>query len=125
MPPRERAKRGQIYIVDFEDHECRGTEQKKKRPWVILSSDLLNSDKDIKGYIAAPLTTQTHKKSEPFRLLIEMRVKGRPENSLVLLEQLRFISEERLNEKPIWALDAKTLAKLEIGLYYILHLLHS
>ena len=123
MPPRERAKRGQIYYIDFPEHESRGTEQRNRRPWIILSSDYINLDKNIKGYIVAPLTTKIDKTSTPFRVIIETKIGGRPSQSLILLEQLRFISEERLEDKPLWALEGKTLVQLEPGLKYILHLL--
>ena len=124
MPPKRRAQRGEIYWVKLPQHESVGTEQYKGRPCVILSSNAINDDHNLKGYIVAPLTTRLDKRSAPFRQEIETRIDGNTVKRLILLEQLRFISEERLGDDPIGALNADALYRLEPGLRYILFLVN-
>lgn len=124
MPPKRRAQRGEIYWVKLPQYESVGTEQYKGRPCVILSSNAINNDHNLKGYIVAPLTTRLDKRSAPFRQEIETRIDGNTVKRLILLEQLRFISEKRLGDDPIGALNADALYRLEPGLRYILFLVN-
>ncbi len=123
MHSKPKAKRGDIYWVDLPKSQSEGTEQHNRRPCVILSSDAINKDDSIKGYIIAPLTTTVSKANPYFRIKCQVQLKGQsPKEAVVLVEQIRFISKERLDSQRVGTLDNITLAAIEAGLKYVLYM---
>lgn len=122
MPPSERAQYGMIFWVDLPEDESEGTEQRKRRPCVIVSSNRINSDAGIKGYTIVPLSKKIAKRSTPFRVVVSFREEEEAGLRLALVEQLRFISENRLIKGPIDSLSNEDLMLIELGIKYVLGL---
>lgn len=124
MPPKQRVKRGDIFWVNLPQSESEGTEQYKRRPCVILSSDAINDDESIKGYVVAPLTTNLEKGGKYFRLKLPIKLKGQPkqQENVLLVEQIRFISKDRLDSERLASLDKLVLGMIEVSLKYVLYM---
>ena len=79
-------KRGDVYLV--EEHQIRGSEQKKTRPWVLVGASPINAAR--RTVIAVPLSTQAPEKPP-------LSVKIFFNNSIVcaVLDQLRALDKKR------------------------------
>lgn len=116
--------RGQIYWVDIPRDETRGSEQFKRRPWLIVSGDHLQ--KTLPIVLAVPLSTQIQKQRQfrGARIRIpasEITPKGnwQPAECIALTEQVRVLSHERLGNVAA-TVSKMVLSHVEAGLVYLL-----
>ena len=86
-------ERGWFYLADLNPR--RGTEPGKRRPVLVLQSDLLNRI-GHPSTIVAPLTTAVVDDAEPLRVRVPTRTKGIREASDILIDQVRSIDNRRL-----------------------------
>lgn len=96
-------KRGEIYAVDFGTRF--GSEQGGTRPSLILQNDI--SNRHSPTTIVAAITGRKTKAALPTH--VKIMAKGLKTESTVLLEQIRTIDKERLNEY----IDSKTIAAVD------------
>src|SRR3974390_3221638 len=102
--PAPRPQRGDIYWLEINDKEVKGSEQHGYRPWLVVSVNNINSQLPI--VIAVPITSELPKleNARLFRILLPEghkvqepgHRKGCPGDSLALTEQVRVLSIERL-----------------------------
>ena len=105
-------KRGDVFWVEFPNSEVIGSEQAGLRPVVVISNNTGN--RFSPNVIVALLTTKIKKGRIPTH--VELSVKdGLPKNSIVLCEQLRTISKERLGEK-ITNLRANKMEEIDVAI---------
>lgn len=88
-------KRGEIYFADL--GEGVGSEQNGIRPVLIVQNDVGN--KYSPTTIGALITSMSKKLDLPVHLEISKEVSSLPQNSVVLLEQIRTIDKKRLIRK--------------------------
>lgn len=110
-------KRGEIYYADL--GQGAGSEQKGLRPVLVIQNDVGN--KFSPTIIVAAITSKTEKRRMPTHVAINAKKYGLPEDSVVLLEQIRTIDKSRLGMK-IGALSNSVMdeidrsSKISIGL---------
>ena len=85
---------GEIYVAD--PSPVRGHEQGGTRPVLVIQDDVGNDCSSTT--IVAAITSQT-KKQMPIHVEIATDESGLPQNSIVLLEQIRTLDKERLERK--------------------------
>ncbi len=88
-------KRGDIYFADLSP--VVGSEQGGVRPVLIIQNDVGN--KYSPTVIVAAITSQIQKAKLPTHVEITAKEHGLDRDSVVLLEQLRTIDKQRLNER--------------------------
>lgn len=87
-------KRGDIYYANL--NPVIGSEQGGRRPVLIISNDVGN--KHSPTVIVAPITSRIYTKAKlPTHTLIN-DFEGLDKNSIILLEQIRTIDKQRLQE---------------------------
>lgn len=88
-------KRGQIYWVDFGTDNIVGSEQRNKRPAIIISNDLGNKYSPVISI--AIITSQLTKAKLPTHIELEAtKENGLTKKSIVLTEQIKTIDKQRL-----------------------------
>ena len=99
VPP---PKQGEIYWVRANDIDVEGSEQKKNRPYVIVSRDYINRQGHV--VIGVPLTSQLHQ-AKGYRLKIELpHMVQNPaclrklKDSVVLTDHIRVLDPDRLEQ---------------------------
>ena len=107
-----RPRRGEVWWVQLDPTQ--GSEIRKTRPCVVLSSDVLNAHR--RTVVVVPLSTAPNE-SPP--LLIGLRSVGTP--AVAVLDQIRAVTKERLQEK-LGALAPTELRAIEDALREILEL---
>lgn len=91
----DKYRRGEIYYTDF--GEGVGSEQRGCRPAVIISNDIGN--KNSTTVIVAAITTQRPNKTRlPTHVYVGTEI-GLDSPSIIMLEQLRTISKERMTAR--------------------------
>jgi mRNA interferase MazF len=86
-------KRGEIYDARLDPVE--GSEQGGTRPVIIVSRDVINAYSPV--VLAIPCTTyQAGKKIYPTQVLIQSPEGGLTNNSIVMADQVRVLSKQRL-----------------------------
>ena len=103
-------RRGEIYVADLSP--VRGHEQGGTRPVLVIQNDIGNEYSSTT--IVAAITSQT-KKQMPIHVKIATDESGLPEDSIVLLEQIRTLDKERL-ERKIGRLRAEKMRKVDRAL---------
>lgn len=88
-------KRGDIFYADLSP--VVGSEQGGVRPVVILQNDVGN--KYSPTTIVAAITSQMNKTKLPTHVKVKAATNDLPNNSVILLEQVRTIDKKRLREK--------------------------
>ncbi len=110
-------KRGEIYLANLDP--IIGSEQGGVRPVVILQNNVGN--KHSPTTIAAPIATKRVPNSLPIHVFVFAIRSGLPQDSCVLLEQIRVLDKSRLTEK-IGKVNAVTMdyidttLKISVGL---------
>ena len=104
-------KRGDIYWVNLDP--VVGTEVGKRRPALIISNDVGNKYSD--RVIVAPITNKGLTKVYPIEVLLLQGEGGVPENSKVVLDQIRAIDKQRLADY-IGRLDADKMKDVDRAL---------
>lgn len=88
-------KRGEIYYADLSP--VVGSEQGGLRPVLIIQNDTGNMYSPT--VIAAAITSRQSKTSLPTHILVHSETSGLPQDSTVLLEQVRTLDKARLKGK--------------------------
>jgi mRNA interferase MazF len=112
--------RGEVWLVDL--GTGLGHEQAGQRPVLIVSDDMFNQG--LAGLImAAPLTSKVGKsKNTPAHIRVDPPEAGLKTPSVILCDQLRTISKDRLGKAAWGAVSAATLADVENALRALLAL---
>jgi len=101
-------KRGEIYFADM--GEGVGSEQNGIRPVLVLQNDVGN--KFSPTTIVALITSINKKMNLPVHFEIRKTVSHLPQDSVVLLEQIRTIDKKRLLKK-VSFLDTDTMNEID------------
>ena len=104
-------KRGEIYYADLSP--VVGSEQGGVRPVLVEQNDVGNRYSPT--VIAAAITSKLDKARLPTHIAVPEGTCGLPQNSVVLLEQIRTIDKQRLKEK-IGELPALMMARVNEAL---------
>src|SRR5258706_9066111 len=99
--PNPSPQRGDIYWVKIPQHHTVGSEQYKRRPWVIISSSAILH---LEMVVGVPLSMQAQKQNRHFRIAVAdseiIRDPGStslmPAERVALTEQVRALSIQRL-----------------------------
>jgi mRNA interferase MazF len=112
--------RGEIWLADLDSG--RGHEQSGQRPVLVVSDDGFNSG--LSGLVVtAPLTSKVAKsKNIPTHIRIDPPEGGLKTPSVILCDQLRAISKDRLGKAPWGTVSAATLVEVELALRVLLGL---
>ncbi len=112
--------RGEIWLADL--GSGRGHEQSGQRPVLVVSDDGFNSG--LAGLVMVlPLTSKVKKsKNIPVRIPITPPEGGLKTPSIILCDQLRTISKDRLGKTPWGIVTTTTLAEVEKTLRWLLGL---
>ncbi|MBI2638856.1 type II toxin-antitoxin system PemK/MazF family toxin [Candidatus Peregrinibacteria bacterium] len=86
---------GDIYLADL--NPVKGHEQAGFRPVLVLQNNTLN--KNLNTVIIAPLTTNLKAKGYLTTYFLDKKTSHLPQDSIVLLYQIRTIDKERLKKK--------------------------
>lgn len=100
-------KRGYIFFADLSP--VVGSEQGGVRPVLVLQNDVGN--KFSPTVIVAAITSQIEKAKLPTHVEVEAGEYGLEKDSVILLEQIRTIDKQRLQEK-LTELDEKLMQKI-------------
>jgi len=112
--------RGEIWLADLGTGQ--GHEQAGQRPVLVVSDDAFNSG--LSGLVmVGPLTSKV-KKSKKIRahIFIDPPEGGLKTPSVILCDQLRTISKDRLGQAPWGTVSTATLADVETALRVLLGL---
>jgi mRNA interferase MazF len=103
--------RGEIWLADL--GSGRGHEQAGQRPVLVVSDDAFNTG--LAGLVmTVPLTSKAAKsKNIPAHIRVDPPEGGLNTPSVILCDQLRTISNDRLGTAPWGAVSAATLAQVE------------
>jgi len=111
-------RRGQLYWIAWEPG--RGSEQRGRRPGLIIQCDPFNASQRYTNTIVAAISSAAH--PVPVHVTLEpSESNGLRTRSYVLCEQILTISRERL-EDYIGELDVQTMAQVDTALKRILAL---
>ncbi|KRM26204.1 type II toxin-antitoxin system PemK/MazF family toxin [Limosilactobacillus panis] len=92
---KEQVRRGEIYFADLSP--VVGSEQGGVRPVLILQNDVGNQHSPT--VIVAAITTRVQKKRLPTHVLLTKTETPLAHNSVILLEQVRTIDKQRLQDR--------------------------
>ena len=103
--------RGEIWLADLATG--RGHEQSGQRPVLVMSDDAFNAG--LAGLVmTVPLTSKVAKsKNIPAHIRVDSPDGGLKTTSVILCDQLRTISKDRLGRAPWGPVSAATLAEVE------------
>jgi mRNA interferase MazF len=113
-------RRGEIWLADLGAE--RGHEQTGQRPVLVVSDDAFNAG--LAGLVmTVPLTSKVGKsKKIPAHIRVDPPEGGLKTSSLILCDQLRTVSKDRLGKAPWGTVSAATLAEVEKALRVLLGL---
>jgi mRNA-degrading endonuclease toxin of MazEF toxin-antitoxin module len=123
--PNPNPQRGDIYWVNIPKQHTVGTEQYKQRPWLVISSNTINSQ-NLRLIVGVPLTTKVVKQNRQFRILISAsEILTEPGASfsgdqLALTEQVRALAIERIEFPRVARVTDTALYAVESGLAFVL-----
>jgi mRNA interferase MazF len=100
-----KVRRGCVYWVDFDP--VRGSEQGKIRPALVIQNNLGNLTSGTTIVVA--ITSQVPSKNYPMHVCLFLE--GKP--AVILCEQIRTVSLERVNPRVIAELSAGTMEQVE------------
>lgn len=121
--------RRQIYWVNIPESQARGREQFNRRPWLIVSADVVQ--KRVPLVVAVPLTSQVHQEQGYRQARIRIPASevtvlkpGALEeiDRLALTEQVRALSQQRLEGDAVGLVSVKIMNYVSAGLSYVLGL---
>lgn len=107
----KRIKRGDIYYADL--NPVVGSEQGGVRPVLILQNNIGNQHSPT--VIAVAITSKAEKTAMPTHITLCGGSCGLPQESIVLLEQVRTLDRSRLRER-VGSLDEQTMTKINTAL---------
>ena len=88
-------QRGDIFLCDL--NPAIGYEQKGVRPVLVLQNDTIN--KRLKTVMVAPATTNLKAKRFLLTVFVSSKQSGLPQDSVILLNQIRTVDKRRLKKK--------------------------
>jgi mRNA interferase MazF len=104
-------KRGEVYLADL--NPVQGSEQGGIRPVLVIQNDVGNRYSPT--VIIAAITAKISKAKLPTHVEIKKDEVGLIKDSVILLEQIRTIDKERLEDR-IGELCAETMKTVDTGL---------
>jgi mRNA interferase MazF len=110
-------ERGAVYLADL--NPPRGTEPGKRRPVVVVQSDLLNPHHP--STLVCPLTTNVKPEARTLRVHLRAGEGGLGQNSDIMVDQLRAIDNRRLIKR-LGDVPAAALGALSENLKRVLDL---
>src|SRR5205807_8541416 len=121
--PNPSPQRGEIYWINVPRHHTVGSEQYKRRPWLIVSTNAI-------GYlnlaIGVPLSMQAQKQNRQFRIaitqpniILDPGSTLMPGERVALTEQVRVLSVERLEFPRSGRVTNAALYAVEAGLAFV------
>lgn len=117
--------RGDIFWAELPGEDGIGHEQYGRRPVVVLSVDIVNSNLPI--CVVVPLTSKLDKPNPMHRIRVpesnkiqELATGGCKGDSLALTEQIRCIDRKRLDPKRVAKLTPVAIAAIEADVKYVL-----
>lgn len=111
-------QRGDVYLADLSP--AKGSEQDGQRPVVVISRNAINNNSPI--VIVVPCTDAANKKKiYPSQVRIKAGAGGLTMDSVVLCEQVRAISRDRL-KRHMGTLSRSEIASIEASLKITLDL---
>ena len=124
--PNPSPQRGDIYLINVPRHHTVGSEQYKRRPWLIVSTNAI-------GYlnlaIGVPLSMQAQKQNRQFRIaitqpniILDPGSTLMPGERVALTEQVRVLSVERLEFPRAGRVTNAALYAVEAGLAFVLEM---
>lgn len=114
--PRQ-VRRGEIYWVDF--HPARGSEQRGRRPALVVQNDIGNRMSSLTILVA--LTTRMPETIPPQQALVPATASGLPRDSIAKCDQLLTTDKSRLLDRA-GAIDGPTLDAVDDALRFSLGL---
>ncbi len=113
-------KRGEIWLIDL--GPGRGHEQTGRRPALVVSDDAFNHG--LAGLVMmVPLTSKVKKaKNIPAHIPVAPPEGGLKTPSVILCDQLRTLSKDRLGKTPWGTVSAATLGEVDKALRVLLGL---
>ena len=122
--PNPNPLRGDIYWIKIPQAQTVGSEQYKRRPWVIISSSAITL---LRMVVAVPLSQKTQQQNRQFRILIpSSNVVYEPGTTLVpcdrlaLTHQIRALAIERLELPRVGRLTETAISAVEAGIAFVL-----
>lgn len=103
--------KGEVYYADLSP--TIGSEQGGNRPVLIVQNDIGN--KYSPTVIVVAITSRLTKTKLPTHIDLPSTINGLPKDSVALLEQIRTIDKQRLQEK-ICYIDAQKMREIDKGL---------
>lgn len=110
-------QRGEVY--DVMPDPSIGKEIQKKRPCVVVSSNIVNANSGLT--VVCPITEGIGKEADIIHIAIRKGEGGSTKDCIVLCEQVKAVDEDRLVEKR-GNLGAETMHKIDNGLRQVLSL---
>jgi mRNA interferase MazF len=113
-------KRGEIYWAELQPRS--GSEQRGRRPVVVVSHDAFNETSAWRSVIVVPLSTsEAQRRRGPTAVPIPQGTSGLSRDSVALCHQVTTLDRAKLNRQ-IGALPARVLVQLNEGLQVALDL---
>ena len=119
-------QRGDIYWVRIPQSQTVGSEQYKRRPWVIVSANAITH---VGMVIGVPLSQKVAQQNRLFRILIpdstiiyDAGTTLMPGDRIALTHQVRALSIDRLESPRAGRLTATALYAVEAGLAFVLQI---
>ncbi len=109
-------RRGEVYLADL--NPVRGHEQGGTRPVLVIQNDTGNEYSGTT--IAAAITSRTRSRM-PIHVGVAAEESGLPKDSIVLLEQIRTLDNERLMRK-LGRLSQEKMQEVDVALHKSLDL---
>lgn len=116
-------KRGEVYWVEIPESQTVGSEQWKRRPYIIVSRTAVN--RLGHNVVGVPLSTKTGKASQHRILLPANEIIKDPGcsdaimESVALTDQIRVLDVKRLEQPKIEHLSRTGVAAVELGLAFL------
>ncbi len=101
-------KRGEVYFADL--NPVRGREQGGRRPVLIIQNDIGNRHSSVT--IVAAITSAVSERAYPTEVRLAAGLGGLPRESAVLLNQIKTIDKERLEQR-LGQLDAAAMRQVD------------
>jgi mRNA interferase MazF len=120
-------KQGDIYWAEIRQAETQGSEQWKRRPYIIVSRTGVN--KVSRTVVGVPMTTQLRKAGQ-FRILLpaseivkDVACNSPIVDSVALVDQIRVLDMGRLEQRIGCLSRTATIGLLELGLGFLFDIL--
>jgi len=111
-------RRGDIVIVDLDP--TRGSEQRGKRPCLVVQNDVGNANAPTT--VVVPFTTAVDETTYPFEVRVPAAECALQEDSIAICSQLRTVSIEHRISRVIGSVSDDRMAAVDTALEYSLGL---